>query len=130
MASSFVGSQSFEPIKGSLGFARFDGLANFDTNLLLSGNGRRRNRAFVTVVNPRRSFSRYEFVAEVGNGPIAGTVPDVDLSLNPRVAALKPSKTMVISDYATALVESGIPIVRLAAGEPEFDTPEPIVKVK
>ena len=81
-------------------------------------------------VNPRRSFSRYAFVAEVGNGPVAGTDPELDLSLNPRVAALKPSKTMVISDYATALVESGIPIVRLAAGEPDFDTPEPIVKVK
>lgn len=50
----------------------------------------------------------------------------LDTSLNPRVAALRPSKTMVISDYATALVESGVPVVRLAAGEPDFNTPHPI----
>ncbi|KAH7426757.1 hypothetical protein KP509_10G015900 [Ceratopteris richardii] len=35
---------------------------------------------------------------------------------------------MAISDYATALVESGVPVIRLAAGEPDFDTPKPIVE--
>ncbi|MCO5575385.1 hypothetical protein L7F22_029185 [Adiantum nelumboides] len=69
---------------------------------------------------------RLKLVAEVNkveNGPAI-----VDTSLNPRVAALRPSKTMVIADYATALVESGVPVVRLAAGEPDFDTPKPIVE--
>ncbi|KAH9295942.1 hypothetical protein KI387_039530, partial [Taxus chinensis] len=50
-------------------------------------------------------------------------VPQIDISLNPRVASLKPSKTMAISDHATALVQAGVPIIRLAAGEPDFNTP-------
>lgn len=52
----------------------------------------------------------------------------IDPTLNPRVAALKPSKTMVIADHATALVQAGVPIVRLAAGEPDFNTPDAIVE--
>lgn len=76
---------------------------------------------------PQRPYGlRLKIVAEankVENGAIT-----LDTSLNPRVAALKPSKTMVIADHATALVESGIPVIRLAAGEPDFDTPTPIVE--
>ncbi|KAH7424087.1 hypothetical protein KP509_12G089300 [Ceratopteris richardii] len=33
---------------------------------------------------------------------------------------------MAISDYATALVESGVPVITLAANEPDFVTPKPI----
>lgn len=69
---------------------------------------------------------RLKLVAEanrVENGSVS-----LDTSLNPRVAALRPSKTMVIADYATALVESGIPVIRLAAGEPDFNTPHPIAE--
>ncbi|GLJ49920.1 hypothetical protein SUGI_1061320 [Cryptomeria japonica] len=51
-------------------------------------------------------------------------VPQIDISINPRVASLKPSKTMAISDHATALVQAGVPIIRLAAGEPDFNTPD------
>ncbi|KAG2286541.1 hypothetical protein Bca52824_046145 [Brassica carinata] len=47
----------------------------------------------------------------------------VDTSLSPRVKSLKPSKTMVITDLASTLVQSGVPVIRLAAGEPDFDTP-------
>lgn len=54
---------------------------------------------------------------------------DVDLSLSPRVNAVKPSKTVAISDHATALVQAGVPVIRLAAGEPDFDTPAPIAEV-
>lgn len=61
---------------------------------------------------------------KVENGAVS-----LDTSLNPRVAALRPSKTMVIADYATSLVESGIPVIRLAAGEPDFNTPHPIAEV-
>lgn len=51
----------------------------------------------------------------------------VDQGLNPRVAALKPSKTMALTDLARQLRESGRDIVGLAAGEPDFDTPAAIV---
>eukprot|EP00249_Psilotum_nudum_P013913 c24582_g1_i1 orf=373-1866(+) len=56
------------------------------------------------------------------------TSSKLDISLNPRVAALKPSKTMVIADHATALVQAGVPIIKLAAGEPDFNTPEAIAE--
>ena len=49
-------------------------------------------------------------------------------SLNPRVLNLKPSKTMALTDLASSLRDQGIDIIGLAAGEPDFDTPDPIVK--
>ncbi|KAK4799296.1 hypothetical protein SAY86_024661 [Trapa natans] len=53
---------------------------------------------------------------------------DVDLTLSPRVNAVKPSKTVAITDQATALAQAGVPVIKLAAGEPDFDTPAPIVE--
>ncbi|KAK4366779.1 hypothetical protein RND71_014659 [Anisodus tanguticus] len=53
---------------------------------------------------------------------------EVDISLSPRVNSIKPSKTVAITDQATALVQAGVPVIRLAAGEPDFDTPAPIAK--
>ena len=53
----------------------------------------------------------------------------VDISLSPRVNAVKPSRTVAISDQANALVQAGVPVIRLAAGEPDFDTPPPIAEV-
>ncbi|XP_052191443.1 bifunctional aspartate aminotransferase and glutamate/aspartate-prephenate aminotransferase-like isoform X1 [Diospyros lotus] len=52
----------------------------------------------------------------------------VDISLSPRVNSVKPSKTVAITDQATALVQSGVPVIRLAAGEPDFDTPAVIAE--
>ncbi|MED6198982.1 hypothetical protein PIB30_071764 [Stylosanthes scabra] len=52
----------------------------------------------------------------------------LDDSLSPRVTAVKPSRTVAISDQANALVEAGVPVIRLAAGEPDFDTPAPIAE--
>ncbi|XP_038701400.1 bifunctional aspartate aminotransferase and glutamate/aspartate-prephenate aminotransferase-like isoform X2 [Tripterygium wilfordii] len=52
----------------------------------------------------------------------------VDISLSPRVNSVKPSKTVAITDQATALVQAGVPVIRLAAGEPDFDTPTPIAE--
>lgn len=52
----------------------------------------------------------------------------VDSTLNPRVASLKPSKTMALTDLATSLKENGVDVIGLAAGEPDFDTPTPIIK--
>lgn len=53
---------------------------------------------------------------------------EVDTTLNPRVAALKPSKTMALTDLATSLRERGVDIIGLAAGEPDFDTPTEVVQ--
>ncbi|XP_077224805.1 aspartate aminotransferase isoform X2 [Tasmannia lanceolata] len=52
----------------------------------------------------------------------------LDVSVSPRVNSVKPSKTVAITDQATALVEAGVPVIRLAAGEPDFDTPKPIAE--
>ncbi|XP_068315287.1 bifunctional aspartate aminotransferase and glutamate/aspartate-prephenate aminotransferase-like [Pyrus communis] len=53
---------------------------------------------------------------------------EVDVSLSPRVNSVKPSKTVAITDQATALVQAGVPVIRLAAGEPDFDTPSIIAE--
>ena len=53
----------------------------------------------------------------------------LDISLSPRVNAVKPSKTVAITDQATALAQAGVPVIRLAAGEPDFDTPAVIAEV-
>lgn len=57
----------------------------------------------------------------------AASVP-VDTTLNPAVAGLKPSKTMALTDMARSMRESGIDVIGLAAGEPDFDTPDEIVE--
>lgn len=56
-------------------------------------------------------------------------IAEVDISLSPRVNSVKPSKTVAITDQATALVQAGVPVIRLAAGEPDFDTPSIIAEV-
>ncbi|KAG0469406.1 hypothetical protein HPP92_016106 [Vanilla planifolia] len=60
--------------------------------------------------------------------PSPNLMASVDISVSPRVSAVKPSKTMAITDQATALVQAGVPIIRLAAGEPDFDTPSVIAE--
>lgn len=54
---------------------------------------------------------------------------ELDISLSPRVNSVKPSKTVAITDQATALAQAGVPVIRLAAGEPDFDTPAVIAEV-
>ncbi|CAI0429164.1 unnamed protein product [Linum tenue] len=58
----------------------------------------------------------------------AAEVVELDVSLSPRVNSVKPSKTVAITDQATALAEAGVPVIRLAAGEPDFDTPAVIAE--
>lgn len=53
---------------------------------------------------------------------------DIDQTLSPRVNSVKPSKTVAITDQATALAQAGVPVIRLAAGEPDFDTPSVIAE--
>ncbi|MBF6569490.1 MAG: pyridoxal phosphate-dependent aminotransferase [Candidatus Binataceae bacterium] len=48
------------------------------------------------------------------------------MKLNRRIAALKPSATMAAEARATELKAAGVNVISLAAGEPDFDTPERI----
>src|SRR5271156_744726 len=48
------------------------------------------------------------------------------LKLNRRVAAIKSSATLAADARATELRASGVDVISLAAGEPDFDTPERI----
>ncbi|CAL5374042.1 unnamed protein product [Camellia sinensis] len=53
---------------------------------------------------------------------------EVDISVSPRVNSVKPSKTLAISDQATALVQAGVPVIRLTIGESDFNTPAVIAE--
>ncbi|KAK6150446.1 hypothetical protein DH2020_015378 [Rehmannia glutinosa] len=53
---------------------------------------------------------------------------EVDISLSPRVNSLTPSKTVAITDQATALVQAGVPVILLTSGKPDFDTPASIAE--
>jgi aspartate aminotransferase len=48
------------------------------------------------------------------------------IKLNSRIAAIKPSATMAMEARATEMKAAGVDIISLAAGEPDFDTPERI----
>ena len=50
------------------------------------------------------------------------------LALNPNVAAMRPSATLAASARAKAMVRAGRDVIALTAGEPDFDTPAPIVE--
>ncbi len=49
-------------------------------------------------------------------------------ALSPRVEAMQPSATLAISARAAALKRQGRDVIALSAGEPDFDTPAPIVE--
>ncbi|MFN3683093.1 MAG: pyridoxal phosphate-dependent aminotransferase [Fimbriimonadaceae bacterium] len=49
-------------------------------------------------------------------------------SLSARAAALKPSPTLSITAKARAMKAQGIDVLSFAAGEPDFNTPEPICR--
>jgi aspartate aminotransferase len=51
------------------------------------------------------------------------------LSLNERVVKISPSATLQMKARAKALKDQGINVVALSAGEPDFETPEVIVRV-
>ena len=48
------------------------------------------------------------------------------LKLNRRIAAIKPSATLAADARATEMKLAGIDVISLAAGEPDFDTPDRI----
>ena len=49
-------------------------------------------------------------------------------TLNPFVASMQPSATLAMTARAKALIRAGRDVVSLSAGEPDFDTPAPIVE--
>ncbi|XP_028125185.1 bifunctional aspartate aminotransferase and glutamate/aspartate-prephenate aminotransferase-like isoform X4 [Camellia sinensis] len=53
---------------------------------------------------------------------------EVDISVSPRVNSVKPSTTLAISDQAAALVQAGVPVIRLTIGESDFNTPAVIAE--
>ena len=50
------------------------------------------------------------------------------IRFNPNVEAVQPSATLAMSGRAKQLRREGLPIIALSAGEPDFDTPAPIVE--
>lgn len=48
------------------------------------------------------------------------------MELNPRVAAIAPSVTLAVDAKAKAMKAAGLNVCGFGAGEPDFDTPEPI----
>ncbi|NNF59525.1 MAG: pyridoxal phosphate-dependent aminotransferase [Rhodothermaceae bacterium] len=48
--------------------------------------------------------------------------------LNPHVAAMQPSATLAMSARAKARRRAGHDVISLSAGEPDFDTPAPVVE--
>ncbi|ONK73618.1 uncharacterized protein A4U43_C04F33500 [Asparagus officinalis] len=80
------------------------------------------SRSSSTLLTPRSvSFPKRRALAS--RAVIRSEVKMEDPSVSPRVSSLKPSKTMAITDQATALVQAGVPVIGLAAGEPDFNTP-------
>jgi aspartate aminotransferase len=49
-------------------------------------------------------------------------------ALSERAAALSPSPTLSISARANAMKKEGLDVISFGAGEPDFDTPEPICR--
>ncbi|MEE8109446.1 MAG: aminotransferase class I/II-fold pyridoxal phosphate-dependent enzyme, partial [bacterium] len=48
--------------------------------------------------------------------------------LSERITALRPSPTLAIAAKARELRAQGVDVIGFGAGEPDFDTPEPIVR--
>lgn len=71
---------------------------------------------------------RLRKISAVVRTDIESDTMELDISLSPRVNSVKPSKTVAITDQATALAQAGVPVIRLAAGEPDFDTPAVIAE--
>lgn len=51
------------------------------------------------------------------------------LLLNKRVESMKPSATLAMAALARNLIDEGVDVIALSAGEPDFDTPQDIAQV-
>lgn len=52
----------------------------------------------------------------------------MSISFNPRVASMQPSATLAMAGRAKKLKRTGADVIALSAGEPDFNTPEPIAE--
>uniref|UniRef100_A0A383W2F2 Aminotransferase class I/classII large domain-containing protein n=1 Tax=Tetradesmus obliquus TaxID=3088 RepID=A0A383W2F2_TETOB len=87
-----------------------------------------RSTAAAVIAAPRLvQQQRQQQLALMRAAAAADASVSVDQTLNPLVASLSVSKTMALTDLARSMKESGIDVIGLAAGEPDFDTPEEIV---
>ncbi|CAN6483773.1 unnamed protein product [Victoria cruziana] len=89
---------------------------------------RSRFRTFSPRLNERKPESHRLAALTRADGTSSTISVQFDNTLSPRVNAVKPSKTIAITDQAASLVRAGVPIIRLAAGEPDFDTPRTIAE--
>ncbi|KAL3617317.1 hypothetical protein CASFOL_038862 [Castilleja foliolosa] len=69
----------------------------------------------------RKIFEKFNFVETAATGD--GTATDLALKKKD-----SDSETVAITDQATALAQAGVPVIRLAAGEPDFDTPDVVAE--
>ncbi|KAA3454029.1 bifunctional aspartate aminotransferase [Gossypium australe] len=102
-ASPFLGSNSASKVSISVSLPSFS------------------NLSFKSVETSRQQLYRISAMSKAESS--SSDQVKVDISLSPRVNSVKPSKTVAITDHATALAQAGVPVIRLAAGEPDFDTP-------
>lgn len=77
-----------------------------------------RSRAFRSIC-----VSSSSRVAMRASSPSAPQPESLDSLLNPLVSSLSPSLTVAAADRARRLKESGVDVIPLAAGEPDFPTP-------
>ncbi|KAG4164624.1 hypothetical protein ERO13_A13G028200v2 [Gossypium hirsutum] len=101
-ASPFLGSNSASKVSISVSLNSFS------------------NLSFKSVETSRQQLYRISAMSKAESS--SSNQVKVDISLSPRVNSVKPSKTVAITDHATALAQAGVPVIRLAAGEPDFDT--------
>ncbi|KAL3654530.1 hypothetical protein CASFOL_001515 [Castilleja foliolosa] len=74
----------------------------------------------------RKIFEKFNFVETAATGEADkqdGTATDLALKKKD-----SDSETVAITDQATALAQAGVPVIRLAAGEPDFDTPDVVAE--
>lgn len=58
--------------------------------------------------------------------PLLGIYTELDIKLSSRVRRIKPSPTLAVTAKANQLRLEGVDVINLAAGEPDFDTPDHI----
>ena len=76
--------------------------------------------------NPLQVYSgRFRVTRNSTYLPSHEDVP-LEVSLSQRVQSIKPSPTLAVTNRAAELRASGLDIIGLGAGEPDFDTPEHI----
>ncbi|KAK6924114.1 Aminotransferase, class I/classII [Dillenia turbinata] len=107
---------------------RFSGGSSSDSDVFrsISFSSNLNNLSLKSLQIPKQAHSsRISAVVRVENNL---SPMEIDTSLSPRVNSVKPSKTVAITDHATALIQSGVPVIKLTVGEPDFDTPAPIAE--